>query len=80
VWGDVIDAIEMGQLERERTRTAMAHFGRQIEQLSEAMRACGVDDEIVSYLQPSIETQIRQLLDLAPPGDRVGSPVQRMSP
>lgn len=80
VWGDVIDAIEMGEQERARIRAAMARFGRQIERLSETMRECGVDDEIVSYLQPSIDTQIRQLLDLAPPGGREGPPVRRRRP
>lgn len=80
VWGDVIDALNVPDDERRGIRAAMADFGHQIEGLSQTTRECGVDDNITTHLQNGIDEQIRQLTDLAAPGDRPSSPRKRARP
>jgi serine/threonine-protein kinase HipA len=65
VWGDVIDAIDLGAGERARIRAGMAAFGAALERLDDTMRWAGVEDDIIEHLQAGIEEQARQLRDLA---------------
>jgi serine/threonine-protein kinase HipA len=65
-WGEVMAVLHVPEAERQRLRVALARFGTRLEGLSECMRASGVDDDIIEFLQPNIATQVRQLKALAP--------------
>jgi serine/threonine-protein kinase HipA len=63
-WRDVIDALGLDDIERQRVRLALHRFGTQLADLCNEMRRAGVDDDIVAYLAPNIAEQTRQLAQL----------------
>lgn len=60
-WGDVLAALPLPEGERGLHVEALHRFAVQIERLPGIMEAQGVDDDIIAFLLPSIDTQFRQL-------------------
>jgi serine/threonine-protein kinase HipA len=48
---------------------ALGGFAAQVERLPDIMDLHGVDSDIIEFLIPSIDTQVRQLKALEPPQD-----------
>ncbi|WP_343665613.1 HipA domain-containing protein [Paraburkholderia tropica] len=65
-WGDVLAALPVGADERLRLGEALGRFATQVERLPDIMLAQGVDHDIVQFLTPAIDTQVRQLKALNP--------------
>ena len=68
-WSDVLAALPVPERERRMLAGALHQFGGWIERLPDIMDARGVDRDIVEFLTPSIDTQVRQLKALQPPED-----------
>lgn len=66
-WGDVLAALSLPDDERRALARAMSRFGAQLERLAGIMEKHGVDHDIVEFLTPSIDAQVRQLKALQPP-------------
>lgn len=65
-WGDVLAALPVGADERQRLGEELGRFATQVERLPDIMLAQGVDHDIVQFLTPAIDTQVRQLTALNP--------------
>ena len=65
-WRPILDALEIDDAERDVLGLALHRFGVQLSALERHMKAAGVDDDIVAFLQPHIATQIQQLQTLKP--------------
>lgn len=65
-WGDVLASLAAGADERKQLAEALGRFALEVERLPDIMQAQGVDDDIVQFLIPSIQTQVRQLKALSP--------------
>jgi serine/threonine-protein kinase HipA len=63
-WRDVLAALDVSGADREALRDGLAAFADHVARLNACMRAAGVDDDIIAYLQPSIGNQLRQLEEL----------------
>lgn len=63
-WRDVIVALELAAGEVDRITLELHHFGIQMKELGNHMKQAGVDEDIVAYLKPNIDEQIRQLSSL----------------
>lgn len=63
-WADVLEALELDNSELELISYEMWEFGQRMSELSNHMRHAGVDEDVVAFLQPSIDEQIRQLRSL----------------
>lgn len=63
-WGDVLEAVEIDDAERHHISYELWKFGDQLSELVDQMRRAGVDEDIVTFLQPNIHEQIRQLRSL----------------
>lgn len=63
-WRDVLAALDVDDRERAALRNGLAAFAGEVGRLNAAMRAAGMDDDIITYLQPSIDNQLRQLQEL----------------
>ncbi|MGS0740915.1 type II toxin-antitoxin system HipA family toxin [Glaciimonas sp. GG7] len=63
-WQDVIAALALTTDEADRIRLELYAFGLQMPALGGHMRQAGVDADIVTYLQPAMDEQIRQLNSL----------------
>ncbi|MGN6232876.1 MAG: HipA domain-containing protein [Trinickia sp.] len=68
-WGDVLAALPVPGDERLTLGAALCRFAAQLERLPDIMDLHGVDSDIVEFLIPSIDTQVRQLKALEPPQD-----------
>ncbi|WP_233853946.1 type II toxin-antitoxin system HipA family toxin [Paraburkholderia sp. HD33-4] len=66
-WGDVLAALPVDARERQQLRAALGAFASQVERLPDTMQAQGADHDIIEFLMPSIDTQLRQLRALQPP-------------
>jgi serine/threonine-protein kinase HipA len=66
-WADVLAALPVPDHERELLAQALGRFAVQIERLPDIMETQGVDHDIIEFLTPSIDTQVRQLKALQPP-------------
>ncbi|WP_322069713.1 type II toxin-antitoxin system HipA family toxin [Paraburkholderia bannensis] len=60
-WGDVLAVLPVSAGERQELGEALGSFATQVERLPDIMAAQGVDHDIVQFLMPSIDTQVRQL-------------------
>lgn len=65
-WADVLAALRVPEHERAMLESALSRFAEQVERLPAIMAAHGVDHDIIEFLTPSIETQVRQLKALQP--------------
>ena len=63
-WRDVVAALELEDGEADRILLQLSNFGEQLKELGNHMREAGVDDDIVAFLRPNIDEQIRQLCAL----------------
>lgn len=63
-WRDVIAALALDDGEAERITSALRTFGEKMHELVTHMQQAGVDDDIIAFLRPNIEEQIRQLRSL----------------
>lgn len=63
-WRDVLTALELDDAERAVISHELWKFGDQMSELSNYMREAGVDEDIVTFLQLSIDEQVRQLRSL----------------
>lgn len=68
-WSDVLAALPVPERERRMLGGALNRFAGRIERLPDVMEAQGVDHDIIEFLTPSIDTQVRQLQALQPPED-----------
>ena len=66
-WGDILAALPIPGDERRWLALELSRFAKQIERLSDVMKAQGVDDDIIEFLTYSIDTQVRQLKVLQAP-------------
>jgi serine/threonine-protein kinase HipA len=66
-WADVLAALRLPDHERQLLAQALGRFAMQIERLPDIMETQGVDHDIIEFLTPSIDTQVRQLKALQPP-------------
>lgn len=73
-WADVLAALPVAVDERRTLAAALARFATQIERLPDVMDTQGVDHDIIEFLVPSIDTQVRQLKALQPPEARHAAP------
>lgn len=72
-WGDVLDALPVYTGEYRALAASLSEFAGQIERLPDVMQAQGVDHDIIDFLAPYVDTQVRQLKALHPvslPGSR----------
>lgn len=60
-WRDVIAALEFEPGEAARILFELWKFGGQMNELENHMKQAGVDGDIIAFLRPNIEEQIRQL-------------------
>lgn len=60
-WRDVLAALTLDDGEAEHIVGELRKFGEQMTELGNHMQQAGVDDDIVAFLRPSIEEQVRQL-------------------
>ncbi|MEK6423634.1 MAG: HipA domain-containing protein [Burkholderia gladioli] len=60
-WRRILDALPVTDRERVALREQLGRFGVQLEALADIMAAQRVDADIVEFLEPSIDTQIRHL-------------------
>ena len=60
-WADVLAALRVPERERRMLSAELNAFGEQVDRLPDVMHAEGVESDIVEFLMPSIDTQIRQL-------------------
>lgn len=63
-WADVLGALAVPAHERGMLARELNRFAGQMERLPDIMAAQGVDHDIVEFLTPSVESQVRQLKDL----------------
>lgn len=63
-WRDVLATLALDDAERALISHALWMFGDQMRKLSTHMKAAGVDDDIILFLQPGIDEQCRQLRSL----------------
>jgi serine/threonine-protein kinase HipA len=63
----VLAALPVSAHERRELAGALGRFAAQVERLPDIMEAQGVDHDIIEFLTPSIDTQVRQLNALQPP-------------
>ncbi|WP_154373689.1 type II toxin-antitoxin system HipA family toxin [Pseudoduganella rivuli] len=63
-WRNVLAALDVGDAERAALREGLAAFAEEVARLDAVMHAAGVEDDIVTYLRPSIAGQLRQLQEL----------------
>lgn len=63
-WRNVLEAVELDEVERHHISHELWKFGEQMSELIDQMRQAGVDEDIVTFLQPNINEQIRQLRSL----------------
>jgi serine/threonine-protein kinase HipA len=66
-WADVLAALPVPDQERQTLALGLSRFAAQIERLADIMEAQGVDHDIIEFLTPHIDTQVRQLKALQPP-------------
>lgn len=57
----MIAALALDDGEAERITSALRTFGEKMHELVAYMQQAGVDDDIIAFLRPNIEEQIRQL-------------------
>lgn len=60
-WADVLAALPVPDDEQRMLALDMSRFGAQIEHLPDVMEEHGVDRDIIEFLAPSIDAQVRQL-------------------
>ena len=60
-WHEVLAALDLDDEERIPVANALRDFGARMSELANYMREAGVDEDIVTFLQPGIDEQIRQL-------------------
>jgi serine/threonine-protein kinase HipA len=60
-WADVLAALPVPDNERKMLAAALSRFAVRIEQLPDVMQAQGVDHDVIEFLTPSVDTQVRQL-------------------
>lgn len=60
-WRDVIAALELEHGEAARISLELWKFGAQMNELGSHMKQAGVDEDIIAFLRPNVEEQIRQL-------------------
>ncbi|CAM2155915.1 serine/threonine-protein kinase HipA [Pararobbsia alpina] len=60
-WADVLDMMNMSRDELVRLASGLHEFAGQVERLPDTMEAQNVDHDIIEFLMPSIDTQVRQL-------------------
>jgi serine/threonine-protein kinase HipA len=60
-WRDVIAVLELEEGEVNHISLELQKFGEQMNELNQHMKQADVDDDIVAFLRPNIEEQIRQL-------------------
>ena len=60
-WREVIAALALDEAETVRISRELAQFVEPMRALVEHMREAGVDEDIIAFLRPSIEEQIRRL-------------------
>lgn len=65
-WADVLAMLPVPDRERRILATELSRFAVQIERLPDIMAAQGVDHDIIEFLTPHIDTQVRQLNALHP--------------
>lgn len=63
-WGSILSTLDLDANERPAIHRAMSAFGETMNDLEEIMRRCGVDEDMIDYLQIGINEQRRQLRDL----------------
>jgi len=66
-WADVLAALSVPDGERRTLADALVRFAAQTERLPDIMEAQGVDRDIIEFLMPSIDAQVRQLKALQSP-------------
>jgi serine/threonine-protein kinase HipA len=66
-WADVLAALPVSGHERRMLALELSRFAAQIERLPDIMEELGVDHDIIEFLTPYIDTQVRQLKALQPP-------------
>jgi serine/threonine-protein kinase HipA len=60
-WADVLAVLPLPDGERRMLDEALNRFAGQIERLPDVMQAQGVDHDVIEFLTPSVDTQVRQL-------------------
>lgn len=60
-WTDVLAGLPIDEEERRHIRLHLHDFAAHVQALDQHMRAAGVDDDIIRFLQPHIATQVQQL-------------------
>lgn len=65
-WADVLAALPVPDRERRMLAGELSRFAIQVERLPDIMAAQGVDHDIIEFLTPYIDTQVRQLKALQP--------------
>lgn len=63
-WREVLAALDIDDAERTALRDGLAAFAEEVARLGAVMHAAGVDDDIITYLEPAIANQVRQLQEL----------------
>jgi serine/threonine-protein kinase HipA len=66
-WADVLAALPVPDRERRMLAGELSQFGVEIERLPDIMETQGVDHDIIEFLTPYMDTQVRQLKALTPP-------------
>lgn len=66
-WAEVLAALPVPVHERATLAVELGRFAEQIERLPDVMQAQGVDHDIIEFLVPFIDTQMRQLKALQSP-------------
>lgn len=60
-WREVVAALALDEAETTRICRELVQFGEPMRELLTHMREAGVDEDIIAFLRPSIEEQIRRL-------------------
>lgn len=60
-WFDVLSAMRLPEHEHAALSQALKNFAQKIERLPDVMQTQGVDHDIITFLIPHIDTQVRQL-------------------
>ena len=68
-WADVLAVLPVPDRERRMLIGTLSRFAAEIERLPDIMALHGVDSDIIEFLIPSIDGQVRQLNALQPPQD-----------
>ena len=63
-WEEVLPHLALPPPEHQQLVEALVRFGEQLAGLQDCMREVGVDEDIVEFVDPSIDKQRTQLLAL----------------